>query len=107
MEDDVMGKKKRLQVHDEYGKPVPQDERKLKEKIVDGIEAGYDRKVAQIRATQLPRWRGICGVETDSEIDYDNPYVHLEWFLCDFRVQVKLMNGQRDYALERMDESQR
>ena len=33
-----MGKKKRLQVHDEYGKPVPQDERKLKEKIVDGLK---------------------------------------------------------------------
>lgn len=102
-----MGKKRKLQVHQDQGESMTQDERKLKEKLMDKIEEKYDEKVATIRATHYPRWREICEVGPSDPIDKDNPYVHLEWFLCDFKVQYDLMNGNRDKVLEQMDDMQR
>lgn len=102
-----MGKRRGFLVHKEHGESKTQDERKLAQKITDKTSDLYKGKIAQIRATQYPRWREICEVGPDDPIDMDNPYVHLEWFLCDFEWQVKLMNGRRDYVLQQMDEQQR
>ena len=102
-----MGKKKRFQVHEDYGEPKTQEERKLSQIVTDKISDKYAEKVAAVRSTQFSRWREICGVGPDDPIDWDNPYVHLEWMLCDFKTQMKLMTKDRDQVVESMDDMQR
>ena len=71
------------------------------------LDMKHDQYTAQTRAHWTERWMEICGVQTPEEIDYDNPYVHLEWLLCDLRVTAKLTSGMLDEALAMMDEKQR
>lgn len=61
---------------------------------------------AKVRSKWTDRWMQICGVDTPDEIDYDNPYVHLEWILCDMGIQAKLMAGNLESAFKLMDEQQ-
>lgn len=68
--------------------------------IIDRLKAGYesvkdsyDEKIdnaldnATIEAYKkyYPRWRAICDVSTNDDIDFKNPYVELESKLCDVR----------------------
>jgi hypothetical protein len=49
----------------------------------------------------------VCGVDRPEDIDYSQPNVHLEWFLCDIRMLTRLQHGQREEVMALMDESQR
>lgn len=56
-------------------------------KIVEDVKFGLENKkggvLAQIRAKHYPRWCELCGVEDPKDIDYNNPFVKIEWLLCD------------------------
>lgn len=80
---------------------------KLKAAVVDKMEDQYDTMSANIRIKYFPRWRQICNVERDEDIDFNNPYVHLEWMLCDPRVIGRLTGGKKEEAIAWMDEQQR
>ncbi len=108
-----MGKRRKERVHEERGEGphrerLSEDEKlSLKERISLKLEESNAQNTATTRLKFYPHWRKVCGVETDEEIDFDNPIVHLEWFLCDFRIQGKLMDGKREEVLEMMDDVQR
>lgn len=61
--------------------------RKLTKKVEGWVEdTGVTNQITlRLRShpDMLARWRGYCGVETDEEIDYDNPEVLIEWWACD------------------------
>ena len=80
--------------------------KKLKEVINDAMLDSMDRNAMMIRAKYYPRWRKVCGVETDEEIDFDNPVVSTEWLLCDPRIQRELIQGRRENVLAQMNEIQ-
>ena len=76
--------------------------------IIDRLKAGYesvkdsyDAKIdnaldnATIEAYKkyYPRWRKICEVSTNDDIDFKNPYVELESKLCDVRNLKMIRNG--------------
>lgn len=83
------------------------EKRTLKEKMLDKLEESSDENAAKVRYKFGPRWMKLCGVDRWEDIDWDNPYVHLEWFLCDWRMLGKLTDGRRDEVLAKMDEQQR
>ncbi len=72
----------------------------------DTMDDAVAKSTETIRKKYRPRWRKICGVETDEEIDYDNPIVSTEWLLCDPTIQRDLIQGRRDKVLARMTEQQ-
>ena len=78
----------------------------IKEQTELYLEAHFDEVTAKVRSKWTDRWMRICGVDTPDGIDYDNPYVHLEWILCDMNIQAKLMAGNLESAFKLMDESQ-
>ena len=55
---------------------------------------------------KLARWRGICGVDSNEDIDYSNPIISTEVLLCDQEIQTMLVLGKREKVLKRMDEQQ-
>lgn len=79
----------------------------MKENMYARLEDTWADHAASTRAKYYPRWARLCGVEEWTDIDFDNPYVHLEWILCDPRVLIKLTGGKREEALAMMDEQQR
>ena len=79
----------------------------LSDRIRFEMDMNHEKYVADIRAKWLGRWMEICGVDNPDDIDYDNPYVHLEWLLCDPRVTAKLTGKRVDDALAMMDDMQR
>ena len=62
----------------------------LSKKAIDRISQAYqlwgDNVTMQVRQRYLPRWCEICGVTDPMEIDYENPYVKIEFYLADFRI---------------------
>lgn len=80
--------------------------KKLKETINDAMETAMDQSAGKIRQRYYPRWRKVCGVETDAEIDFSNPIVSTEWLLCDPRIQRELIQGRRENVLAQMTEVQ-
>lgn len=78
----------------------------VKEAFANKMEDTWATHAAQTRMKYLPRWAKLCGVEDYKDIDYSNPYVHLEWFLCDPRMLMKLTGGRRNEVLALMDEQQ-
>lgn len=42
-----------------------------------------DEVLANIRSKNLGRWCEVCGVTDPIDIDYDNPFVKIEWLLSD------------------------
>jgi len=70
------------------------------------LDTHFDDLTAKVRGKWTSRWMQICGADSPDEIDYDNPYVHLEWILCDMRIQSRLMDGNLESAFKSMDEQQ-
>lgn len=85
----------------------PRQRRKIKEVFNDAMDTAVSQSAVKIRQRYYPRWRKVCGVETDEEIDFDNPVVSTEWLLCDPKVQRELIQGRRDNVLAMMTETQR
>lgn len=85
----------------------PRQRRKIKEVFNDAMDTAVSQSAMKIRERYYPRWRKVCGVETDEEIDFDNPVVSTEWLLCDPKVQRELIQGRRDNVLAMMTETQR
>lgn len=56
-------------------------------KLVDEITYKLEEKkggmLSHVRAKQYPRWCAVCGVTDPKDIDYTNPFVRIEWLLCD------------------------
>lgn len=42
-----------------------------------------DKSAMEIRKKWIPKWMEDCGVDDPAKIDYTNPYIRLEWMLCD------------------------
>lgn len=72
----------------------------------DAMDDAMAMSAENVRRKYRPRWRKLCGVETDEEIDYNDPVVSTEWLLCDPRVQRDLIQGRRADVLARMTEQQ-
>lgn len=93
----------------------PEDERtadpkglaKIKGSIMESLENSFDANTARVRAKYIPHWMRVCGVDRPEDIDYSQPNVHLEWFLCDIRMLTRLQDGRREEVMALMDESQR
>lgn len=121
-----MGKGRLAKIREKYGAPsktmeerkteniMDMEERKkkgimdkTKQKIFTKMEAGYDDNTARTRAKQLNRWREMTGKGPNEAPDYTDPRVHLEFFLCDLKVQLLLTEGRRDEVLAMMDDQQR
>lgn len=79
----------------------------LKEKVSLKMMEVSDAQANQTRMKFAERWMKLSGVDRWEDIDWDNPYIHLEWFLCDWRMLGKLTDGNRDEVLALMDEQQR
>ena len=84
----------------------PRQRRKIKEVFNDAMDTAVSQRAVKIRQRYYPRWRKICGVETDEEIDFDNPVVSAEWLLCDPKIQRELIQGRRENVLAQMTEVQ-
>lgn len=66
---------------------------KWKDKVSEKVTYSLDGKKDMIRAQTilrmrsdkrvLERWMEYSGVEDPSQIDYENPCVHIEWVCCD------------------------
>ena len=97
-----MGKRRKDKVHENQGERMS-----MKERLVMRMEMTHDQNTAKTRAKFLKHWMEVCGVDSVDKIDYDNPIVHLEWFLCDFTILAKLTDGQRENVLAMMDEQQK
>ena len=110
-----MGKTRLLRVRQNQGETqITMEDRKkrnwlakAKRQLYERMAEGYDDNVAKARATCLPRWREMTGKGPDELPDYTDPRVHLEFFLCDLKVQVLLMEGHRKEVLDMMDDQQR
>lgn len=57
----------------------------FKEKQDDRIDRALDNATAEAYKKNYPRWRAICDISTNDDIDFKNPYVELESKLCDVR----------------------
>lgn len=56
---------------------------KIVEEITNKLDDKKGGMLAHIRAKNYPRWCEVCGVTDPKDIDYDNPFVRIEWLLCD------------------------
>lgn len=88
------------------------EKRSFKDKVVgafdDKMEDMFADATMRARVSKMDRWAEICGTDDRSKIDYSNPYVSLEYFLCDFKIQLMLADkDQRNDALLQMSELQR
>lgn len=78
-------------------------------KIVDNVKIQMDMRkgdiLTQVRSKYLARWMDVCGVDSPEDIDYDNPFVKIEWLLCDpgWLHAIKSKKG-REQFLERLDD---
>lgn len=100
-----MGKARKQKVHDEQG-----PSKTMKERIVDRMEYMNDNNTAKTRAKCFDLWMEMSGVDTPDRINYDDPRIHLEWLLCDFKILGKLTSGKpelRQEVLDMMDDTQR
>lgn len=54
---------------------------------MDAVKTWKDDKLNTVlnrtRANYHARWMEVCGVDSVDKIDYDNPFVKIEWLLCD------------------------
>ena len=67
----------------------------FKEKQDDRIDRALDNATAEAYKKYYPRWRAICDVSTNDDIDFKNPYVELESKLCDVRNLKMIRNGAK------------
>lgn len=97
-----MGKNRKNRVHENQG-----ESKRMSERLADWMDEKNDSNTAKVRLQAQELWMEMCNVDRPEEINYDDPRIHLEWFLCDQRVLAKLTNGQREEVLEMMDDQQR
>lgn len=71
--------------------------KKLKTQLHHVVDNMNDKDSARIRAKFLDRWAELSGLERDehgkydySQIDYDNKWVKLEWWMSDITIFMKL-----------------
>lgn len=105
-----MGKKRLQRIREERGQGPTMEELKdrgLKDKIMASMDGKYDSSVAKARAACYPRWRAMTDRGPDEDPDFTNPFVHLEWILCDLKVQVHLSEGNREEAFKYFDDQQK
>lgn len=64
-----------------------------KKKIKEYFENNLDDKIvgpaiskARTSPDMLQRWAEYCGVDDPDKIDYENPMVKIEYWLCDFKL---------------------
>lgn len=69
----------------------------IKKAISEAIENSQDKEAMQVRAKFMDRWAELsdCPRNEDgsydySQIDYDNEFIKLEWWLCDPRILFKV-----------------
>ena len=48
----------------------------------------------------------MCNVDSETDIDYDDPRISLEYLLCDVRISNLLMRGKREVILKKMTDVQ-
>lgn len=65
-----------------------------KEKTNELVDTAFNNTTAKAYEKYYARWRAICEVETNEEIDYKNPQVEIESKLCDPR-NLKLIRKGR------------
>ena len=44
----------------------------------------------------------MCNADSETDIDYDDPRISLEYLLCDVRITNLLMRGKREVVLKKM-----
>lgn len=71
--------------------------REIKKTLKERIDKSQDDDAAKVRAKFLDRWAELtdCPIKEDgtydySQIDYENEFVKLEWYLCDPRILFKV-----------------
>ena len=73
------------------------------EKVRDKADSAIERWASQARVKYLPRWIELSGGESVDDIDYSNPYIHLEFLLCDPRNLSLISRGKhRDKFLAKL-----
>lgn len=104
-----MGKKRREKMKEEGVELGGGYLARIKEGMLSSIDRASDMNSNMNRQQWIDngRWCKICGVDDPKDIDYSNPYVNLEWFLCDVRVVAKLTGHRRDLVLPMMSEQQK
>lgn len=76
---------------------------KLTKRAVARISEAYqswgDTVTMKTREKYLERWMEVCGVSDPMQIDYENPFVKIEWWLCDFRIlnSIKKEKGRQEF----------
>ena len=77
----------------------------VKKAVKEKINDWQDKDSAQTRMKWYDRWAKISGGELDEngnynhqDIDWDNEFVRLEWYLCDPRILMKI--GDPKYYAE-------
>ena len=75
----------------------------------DNIDNALDNATIEAYKKYYPRWRKICEVSTNDDIDFKNPYVELESKLCDARNLKMIRNGAKrdDFFKLLSDEAKR
>lgn len=68
----------------------------------------FDAIAQAKRKKYLRRWCKMCGKKWKRDIDYSNPYIHLEFLLCDLRYQAMVSNPEsRHLFLEILTDEER
>lgn len=75
------------------------DMKKIQKAIEDKFAEMDDKENMQIRSKFMDRWAELSGATKDengkwdySQIDWDNKWVKLEWWMCDKKIFFKLTN---------------
>lgn len=73
--------------------------RKAIERISQAYDSWGDMVTMQTRQKYLQRWCEICGVTDPMQIDYENPFVKIEFYLADFRIlnSIKKEKGRQAF----------
>lgn len=61
----------------------------------ESLDMLFNNTTAKAYEKYYARWRAICEVETNDEIDYKNPQVEIESKLCDPRNLKMIRKGRR------------
>lgn len=76
---------------------------------IDAVKNWKDDKLDSVlnrtRANYHAQWMEVCGVDTVDEIDYENPFVKIEWLLCDpgWLHAIKSEQGRQEFK-ERLND---
>lgn len=100
-----MGLRRKNRIHEERGKGPT-----MQERLAMAMDETNSINAAKTRLKFQEHWMEVCNVDSPDQIDYDNPIVHLEWFLCEPKMLAKLTAKEpeiRQEVIDLMDDSQR